>query len=391
MKKIIYLFLCAATIIFSGISSVSAASAADDILSAFRKYKELRMSWIAPTVVEISFGEYLERFDFAVIDISDNSLIPYYFRREIFSNKIPVSVTANISQILAFRMTDENTQTYTEFNLTGGDMGVAEIVLRSQKPIVSSSLNFLLDDHVALPNFVEIRARTETGAQKIVVANSRVGSRVLDFPRTVSDEWYITFRFSQPLRISELALLQENAIKTSSNTLRFLSQPGSAYRIYFDADRSVRLTLGEAGNLASNEEVSRISNLPAMLSPIYKIADIDNDGLPDIADNCVSVANSGQKDENNNGKGDACDDFDRDGLINSLDNCPNLPNYDQKDTDGDKTGDVCDKEESRITEQYPWIPWAGIGFAGAVLIALFAFTAMAPKKEGAENINNNLK
>ena len=140
------------------------------------------------------------------------------------------------------------------------------------------------------------------------------------------------------------------------------------------------MTLGEAGNLASNEEVVRIPELFTILNPIYKIADIDNDGLPDIADNCVSIANSDQTDENNNGKGDACDDFDRDGPINSLDNCPNLPNYDQKDADGDKIGDVCDKEESRITEQYPWIPWVGIGFAGVVLIILFAFTAMTPKK-----------
>ncbi|KKT41371.1 hypothetical protein A2W54_02125 [Candidatus Giovannonibacteria bacterium RIFCSPHIGHO2_02_43_13] len=380
MKRIIYLFFSAAAIGLFCVSPAFAAEATDDILSAFRKYKELRITQTVPSVIEISFGEYLERFDFAVVDISGNSPVPYYFRREIFSNKIPVSAAANISQLMASRMTDENTRTYAEFNLTGGDVGVAEIVLRSQKPIVSSSLNFLLDDHVAMPNFVEIRARMETGAQKIVVANSRVGGRVIDFPRTVSDEWHVAFRFSQPLRISEISLAQENAVKTSSNILRFLSQPGSTYRIYFDADRSVKLTLGEAGNLASNEEVVRIPELFTILNPIYKIADIDNDGLPDIADNCVSIANSDQTDENNNGKGDACDDFDRDGPINSLDNCPNLPNYDQKDADGDKIGDVCDKEESRITEQYPWIPWVGIGFAGVVLIILFAFTAMTPKK-----------
>jgi hypothetical protein len=92
----------------------------------------------------------------------------------------------------------------------------------------------------------------------------------------------------------------------------------------------------------------------------------------------VAVANPTQEDVNTNGRGDACDDFDEDSVINSKDNCLNNPNYDQKDTDIDGIGDVCDKEESRFTEQYPWIPWVGIGFAALVLITLFALTARMP-------------
>jgi len=104
---------------------------------------------------------------------------------------------------------------------------------------------------------------------------------------------------------------------------------------------------------------------------------VDSDGVPDIRDNCVSVSNSDQQDINNNGRGDACDDFDQDGIINSKDNCPDNPNRDQRDTDSDGVGDVCDKEESRITERYPWIPWVGIGFAAVVLIVLLVLTARA--------------
>src|SRR3989344_5380429 len=37
--------------------------------------------------------------------------------------------------------------------------------------------------------------------------------------------------------------------------------------------------------------------------------DIDNDGVPDSTDNCVSVYNPGQDDEDNDGEGSACDEL----------------------------------------------------------------------------------
>ncbi len=92
---------------------------------------------------------------------------------------------------------------------------------------------------------------------------------------------------------------------------------------------------------------------------------------------------------NNNGRGDACDDFDKDGRINSVDNCPNKPNRDQKDTDVDGIGDVCDQEESRITEKYVWLPWAGMGFAALIIMGLFMVTIKGMKKKEEETIPQN--
>ena len=58
--------------------------------------------------------------------------------------------------------------------------------------------------------------------------------------------------------------------------------------------------------------------------------DTDDDGVPDILDNCPSVSNSDQLDSDGDGMGNACD------------NCPSIANPDQADADGDGIGDICD-------------------------------------------------
>ncbi len=76
--------------------------------------------------------------------------------------------------------------------------------------------------------------------------------------------------------------------------------------------------------------------------------DDDNDGVPDIRDNCPLVANPDQTNTDRAGDGgDACDnDDDNDGRNDMDDNCPLVANPDQTNTDraGDG-GDACDNDD----------------------------------------------
>ena len=60
--------------------------------------------------------------------------------------------------------------------------------------------------------------------------------------------------------------------------------------------------------------------------------DDDGDGVDNVDDNCVAVANPEQSDEDHDGVGDRCD------------NCPAYPHPLQTNSDGDLFGDLCDPD-----------------------------------------------
>lgn len=90
---------------------------------------------------------------------------------------------------------------------------------------------------------------------------------------------------------------------------------------------------------------------PSLLQDCGSGPDEDQDGVVDTADNCPSVYQPQQTDEDGDGVGDACElchgdsdhvDADGDGLVDCFDSCPAEVNRDNQDSDGDTVGDVCD-------------------------------------------------
>lgn len=365
---------CALFLLFVA-GSASAQSA--DIVRAYHSYKDIPASAIGilvPTVVEVPFdGDVMSREEFAVL--ATDGFLPSYFVRA--SSPTYFAATSDGGTNVS-AMTDGSNRTYASFGVPG-DRAVRTVIrLRAAEPVLSSALTFSLDANVALPNMVAVSAGSDN---TVVVAERVLDSTVVRFPETRAADWTVTFTHVQPLRINELRF-EERSVR-GSRSLRFLAQPGRSYRIYFDPDRTVLVPRGESGDLANSRDVRKLSPVPSVQNAAYVPADTDDDGIPDVRDNCASVANPDQADIDGNGLGDACQDFDRDSVSNVRDNCPDAPNIRQEDTDGDGIGDACDDEESRLTEKYAWIPWVGIGFAAAVIFVLFGLAVRSkPPEDG---------
>ncbi len=83
--------------------------------------------------------------------------------------------------------------------------------------------------------------------------------------------------------------------------------------------------------------------------------DTDRDGIEGWRDNCPSLSNADQADDNNDGKGNACSDTDGDAIYDSLDSCPIIYNPKQEDIDSDGVGDICDTEDNRFLESNKYL------------------------------------
>lgn len=103
------------------------------------------------------------------------------------------------------------------------------------------------------------------------------------------------------------------------------------------------------GPLSESEVMSHLTETVVpipneVMVPEAVTSDADVDGVVDDVDNCPSLANGAQVDENDDGIGDSCliPDLDGDAIADANDNCPETFNADQADGDGDGVGDGCE-------------------------------------------------
>jgi len=387
MKKLL-IFLC--LILFTNINYTNAVSFTDLEQEKSKAFKSIinvdSLDINVPTVVEIPIDELIDRYEFAIFEISSASFQPYYFNKKNASHLTPIKVKSNIDSCT--KLLDDNYYSYCEYLPLDNKPTSVTINLRGTKKIESSHLSINLDRYVALPTQIEIKAD-----EKIVYAKSKMISSSINFPKTNARTWDITLDYVQPLRISEINLEQKNPSNTVTQWLRFLALPNTSYHIYLNPDRfsDINIKTNESANLNDNTGVKKTKDYASMQNPSYQESDIDDDQIPDLKDNCIKDKNKDQKDIDKNGRGDVCDDFDKDGIKNVEDNCPNNPNRQQKDSDGDNIGDACDKTESRWTEQNSWLPWIGLGLVVMVIGFLFISTLKSKKDDSREETSSKDK
>ena len=264
-------------------------------------------------------------------------------------------------------LTDADMNTSYDLPYSASENSVEVEITTGGVEVESDGIRLDLAAYSATPTHSAVSIVSATG-EKIVRAKEVYSYDGLRFPRESGHTWKVTLWYTQPVRLSAVTVLPQSG-GTRVDGITFLAQPGGEYILFTGSDRAVSVQTSESPQLYGAVPKQGVVGA-SVPNPLYIPADTDGDGVVDAQDNCRGISNQGQEDVDANGVGDACDDFDKDGYVNVQDNCPMMTNRDQRDTDGDKIGDVCDEGESRLTEQYTWLPWAGIGLVILVLIAM---------------------
>ncbi len=356
---------------------VQSALAASEALPSSAVYRKRAVVTVpttqtsVPQIVEFSIPSSLTKNGIEVVAAKTMKRVGVQERTQVISQMQKPSII--IQGVQRAHLSDGNERTAVDFPVTlqtleGGVPQLSTVTIRYEQPQVVSGIQFAFETYSARPEIVSVLA----DGQAVIRAQKFTASTVV-FPFRQVTELTVLLTHTQPLRLTEMTPVADSLYSVQESTFRFLGQPQETYFVYLDRNTLLikQNDEKEAGHLFTGKAAAVLGLLNFQKNPEYSSADSDDDTIADDLDNCPQYANAEQLDEDMSAIGDACEDFDFDTVANAVDNCPAVANVAQIDTDGDSEGDSCDSNDSRLTEQYPVLPWLALGVTAVVIAGLF--------------------
>ncbi len=326
-----------------------------------------------PTIVEVPLPSLRDERDQwgteALVVDGAGVILPTYIRSWATTTFTPYTVTTEVGD--GALLTDQSPATGITFALPESRTGLATLLISPESEMTLSGVTLTFGRNVTPPTYIEIRGRDASARETILLSRTKYSGASIYFIPTKVSELLVYLEYGQPLEVTELRVTEENPPMKTLRAVRFLAQPGVPYTLFMNPDSAVSVPYQDESNLRGSTGVHALTSVTPSGNSLFIPRDGDGDTVPNVSDNCPTIANPDQRDVDGNRIGDVCDDYDKDGHINDKDNCASIANNDQADTDGDGEGDACDTYENRFTERLPWVPWVGMGLAGLVLVGLF--------------------
>jgi hypothetical protein len=339
-----------------------------------------------PTMVDVPIDFAKDSRLCTIVTDSLGVIVPSTIITKDYVSTLNLSASDSFGNMNANNMIDGQENTYVEFPFIEDDnedtvvqkkeKNIVVIDINSDRMFKADSLHFTFDKNIQKPTRIRIISVKKNGEEQVLLPEQFFPKDKISFPQVNTDHYKIILNYIKPLRINEITFFEKGVPTVTKNVVRFIAQPKMAYDIYYNTEEFVKTKPMESPDFSAvNSNVQRLQVESVEDNAIYKKADTDKDGILDSQDNCISVANEDQIDEDENGKGDACEDFDRDGVMNYIDNCVLKANRKQLDKDADGIGDVCDDVESRFIEKYPWITYVVL-FIVFIIVAVLIVKIM---------------
>jgi hypothetical protein len=278
-------------------------------------------------------------------------------KRETVVNQVSINSTTptrgNVNRLI-----DDKSETFVEFEPVAE---ISEFVVSYAEPITTTSFNYSYGPNVLQSQFLQIELIEDGKTKQLYDKVYNVGGYA-SFPEITGKEFKITFYHTNRLQLSEINFDYPASISKSSSRVEWLGEPSNNYKLFTNPDRFVPNHYDV--NLYRATDIPQLATL-GNNSPnsIYTEQDRDEDGVPDIKDNCPDYSNKEQIDLDKNNLADICEDRDLDGVAGFADNCPTQANTNQSDKDNDKIGDECDDKNNyeEKDKQLRWLMPIGLG------------------------------